>query len=145
MTNTIVFRIIPRPYKFAIHFYFTLFHWLFYIDSDHHVSPNIADGNSLTPLHHAARRGHMRCVYLLVEFKADMNALTSCGWSPLFYAAQESHSDVAMYLLDIGAKHQLCICGATIVRKPGISERNNSYYENDWRHKPLLCAVKKMM
>ncbi|MBW5389963.1 ankyrin repeat domain-containing protein [Brachyspira hampsonii] len=42
-------------------------------------------------------------VELLVMAKADVNAADNNGWTPLFFAADNSNSDVAVFLVDNGA------------------------------------------
>ncbi|WP_295154680.1 ankyrin repeat domain-containing protein [uncultured Brachyspira sp.] len=42
-------------------------------------------------------------VELLVNAKADVNAVNNYGWSPLFFAADNSNSDVVAFLADNGA------------------------------------------
>ena len=46
-------------------------------------------------------------VELLVNAKADVNAVNNYGWSPLFFAADNSNSDVVTFLVDNGANINL--------------------------------------
>jgi len=67
----------------------------------------------MTPLHYAARYGHLSVVEYLVNQKADINAQSS-GYpsgTPLHYAAQNGHLSVVEYLVnqkaDINAKDNI--------------------------------------
>ena len=54
----------------------------------------------MTPLMLACRDGHTRLVSLLLEQKAEVNAVEQQSrWTPLFVAARNRHSDVVMQLL----------------------------------------------
>lgn len=69
------------------------------------------DANGWTPLHEAARGGHLEVVKLLIEqHQADMNSLTNegKGSSPYFIATQSHSPDhpVARYLKSLGAVNQ---------------------------------------
>lgn len=46
-------------------------------------------------------------VELLVTAKADVNAANAYGWTPLFFAADNSNSDVVSFLVDNGANINL--------------------------------------
>ena len=46
-------------------------------------------------------------VELLVMAKADVNAANNSGWTPLFFAADNSNSDVVAFLVDNGANINL--------------------------------------
>jgi len=60
----------------------------------------------MTPLHNAAREGHLSVVEYLVNQKADINAQAS-GWfssgTPLHLAAANGHLSVVEYLVNQGA------------------------------------------
>lgn len=55
-----------------------------------------------TPLHCAASRGHLECLKLLIQAKADVNAGLS-NRSPLHYAVQSLAIDCVNELLKSGA------------------------------------------
>jgi hypothetical protein len=57
-----------------------------------------------TPLHYAARAGHLPCVELLISHKADVNATTASGYAtPLHRAAHQGHTAVVRALIDARA------------------------------------------
>ena len=56
-------------------------------------------------LHGAADAGDLRAARFLVDHRgADVRAVDVDGWTPLHWAASQSHSDVAHFLLDRGAR-----------------------------------------
>lgn len=46
-----------------------------------------------TPLHLAAAMGHENCIRILVELKANINALDTKGRTPLHCATEEGHEN----------------------------------------------------
>lgn len=56
-------------------------------------------GSGYTPLHYAARGGHLECVTLLLQAKAPVVARTSGGATPLMRAAFAGHAAVCAMLL----------------------------------------------
>ncbi|MBD5136149.1 MAG: hypothetical protein HDT39_09365 [Lachnospiraceae bacterium] len=95
-----------------------------------------------TPLMHACQSGSYDIVRLLVEQGADINAVSYCGFTPLFVAAnsRESRSDeIVEYLIEQGADTQIeCFTGETaaeFVRRKGdthMSELINSYADEQY-------------
>jgi hypothetical protein len=71
------------------------------------LSPTIAidtpDVFGDTPLMHAARRGALEIVKLLVTHKVELNALNNEGESALSLATKNKHSEVVTFLLTQGA------------------------------------------
>jgi len=56
-----------------------------------------------TPLHCAARFGHLPAVQLLVKRGADKEARRDTNETPLHFAIEEDKPEVVTYLLDVGA------------------------------------------
>merc|ERR1719482_1129457 len=62
--------------------------------------PAMKSKTGMTPLMLACRDGHSRLVGLLLDQKADVNAIEQQSqWSPLFIAARNQHLDVVMQLV----------------------------------------------
>ena len=55
--------------------------------------------NGWTPLHYAAKAGHLEAVKLLCETGANPNNETKDGKVPVCFAAGANHEDVVSYLL----------------------------------------------
>jgi len=51
----------------------------------------------------AARQGQIECVSLLLEAKANVDAATSSGWTPLYAAALNGHEQIVEMLVRDGA------------------------------------------
>ena len=67
--------------------------------------PNAVDGDGLTPLLRAVRRGHVRLISPLISRGADpdLPEAGSTGWTPLMHAIHLREVDVARALLNSGA------------------------------------------
>jgi ankyrin repeat protein len=65
---------------------------------------NAKDDEGYTPLYWAASRGYKVAVKLLLDYKADFNAKTNNGETPLGIAIQNHHDGVAELLRAHGAK-----------------------------------------
>jgi ankyrin repeat protein len=57
----------------------------------------------LTPLHEAARGGHVDILQLLLNHGASVNAVTNHGYTPFHHAARVGHVDILQLLLNHGA------------------------------------------
>ncbi|CAG8941374.1 unnamed protein product [Penicillium salamii] len=55
------------------------------------VGVNTKGKRGLTPLHCAAGQGHMKLTSLLLKERANENAVTSDGWTPLHWASVKRH------------------------------------------------------
>ena len=53
----------------------------------------------MTALHHAAKKGHLHVVKLLVEAGAAPDAVTNDGKPPIFFAVAKDHCNVYSYLI----------------------------------------------
>jgi ankyrin repeat protein len=60
----------------------------------------------MTGLHLAAKRGHSAVAKLLIEYGANVQALTSIGLTPLHIAAHNGHIDTAEILIQNGVDVQ---------------------------------------
>jgi ankyrin repeat protein len=67
------------------------------------ADPNVHERNHRwTPLHEAASRGELEIVKEFLRHGADPDLLEEHKWSPLRLAIQQSHVDVAAFLLNTG-------------------------------------------
>ena len=57
-----------------------------------------------TALHEAARHGHLRCVEILLNYRANVNITTYDGLTPLHEAAEQGFVDCLTALLNHGAE-----------------------------------------
>jgi len=64
---------------------------------------NVRDEKGFTPLHYAAREGHVDLVKLLMSYGADLNARNEDEWTPLHKASLHGHVEVIKLLLAGGA------------------------------------------
>lgn len=69
--------------------------------------PDVEPGTGLTLLHYACEFGAEACIALLLERRADVNARTSTGVTPLHLAARGSTATAVVKLLDHGARQWL--------------------------------------
>eukprot|EP00794_Sanderia_malayensis_P003533 gene3533-4034_t len=71
---------------------------------NHDADPKVGDGFSMTPLHSAAKAGHMNVVQVLLKHGVDINIRTvSTKQTPLHVAAANSSVDVVKLLVLEGA------------------------------------------
>ncbi|MCP4745730.1 MAG: hypothetical protein GY874_06250, partial [Desulfobacteraceae bacterium] len=71
-----------------------------WLDAGADVDVNQVDNDGQTPLHRAAKEGHIDVVdALLLHPGADVNKADDEGWTPLNWAAEEGHTDVVNALL----------------------------------------------
>ena len=68
------------------------------------LDPNVTDTDGETPLHHAARNGHLQPVQLLLEAFADKDAATKIDLrTPLLLATRGGHLNIVQLLVAAGA------------------------------------------
>ncbi|KAK2788475.1 hypothetical protein FQN53_003621 [Emmonsiellopsis sp. PD_33] len=73
------------------------------------IKVDMLDHHKISPLSHAARRGHVNVVKILLEtLKVNPNARNSYGWTPLHWAAICGHEGVVKLLLDIREVNPAC-------------------------------------
>lgn len=57
-----------------------------------------------TPLHIASSLGHKKCVYVLIQAGAAVNAVTDIGWTPAHCACETGQVQCLQTLLSSGCK-----------------------------------------
>ena len=67
------------------------------------INVNVKDVSGNTPLHWAARNGHVEITRLLLQNGAEVNAKNNYGNTPLFCAAENGHIDILHLLVENGA------------------------------------------
>ncbi|CAH2066719.1 unnamed protein product, partial [Iphiclides podalirius] len=88
---------------------------------------NTGDNAGYSPLHYAARNGHVNICTVLLKFGAKIDAETRCGKAtPLHKAAAAGKSNTVQYLLSCGAKvDKQDIDGQTALHKAIQNKRND--------------------
>ncbi|KAG0204339.1 hypothetical protein BGX33_008570 [Mortierella sp. NVP41] len=61
------------------------------------------DLHGCTPLHLAARRGHLEMVMVLVQLGGDVNSRGERQWTPLHESMSQNHSNISSLLIACGA------------------------------------------
>lgn len=61
------------------------------------------DLHGCTPLHLAARRGHLEMVMVLVQLGGDVNSRGERNWTPLHESISQNHGQISSLLVDCGA------------------------------------------
>ncbi|EKX39044.1 hypothetical protein GUITHDRAFT_41665, partial [Guillardia theta CCMP2712] len=56
-----------------------------------------------TPLHYAAREGHINAISRLVELGADLTAVDFLARTPLHHAARKGHANAVAVLAQLGS------------------------------------------
>ncbi|KAI7824819.1 hypothetical protein BC939DRAFT_135523 [Gamsiella multidivaricata] len=64
------------------------------------------DLHGCTPLHLAARRGHLEMVMVLVQLGGDVNSRGERQWTPLHESISQNHSSISSLLIACGADLQ---------------------------------------
>ncbi|XP_067403895.1 protein phosphatase 1 regulatory subunit 27 [Emydura macquarii macquarii] len=60
--------------------------------------------SGMAALHEAVLSGNLACVKLLVHYGADIHQKDEKGWTPLHMACSDGHTDIARYLVSLGAR-----------------------------------------
>ena len=63
------------------------------------IDVDFRDSREATALHYAAQRGHIDLVAVLLKQGANLEAVDSQGWTPLWYAIQSKNHDLVQLLL----------------------------------------------
>lgn len=71
-----------------------------------YADPNVKDIAGVTPLHYAAREGHLNVVKMLISYGALPALATSTGWTAVDLAVRERHVDVIHFLSQYGFNPQ---------------------------------------
>lgn len=71
------------------------------------------DLHGCTPLHLAARRGHLEMVMVLVQLGGDVSSRGERGWTPLHESISQNHAQISSLLL---------VCGADLEAKNDAGE-----------------------
>ena len=66
-------------------------------------NPNVTDEHGNTPLHCAARGGHVESMLLLLEAGAEKDPPGNQSATPLLVAAEKGHLHVVRHLVEVGA------------------------------------------
>jgi ankyrin repeat protein len=61
---------------------------------------NLADASGWRALHYAAQSGSLKCVKLLTEYKAKIDATTNKNETALFMATKHNHPDIVAFLAE---------------------------------------------
>lgn len=86
--------------------------WLeFYLKRGLLTDLEARDDRQETPVHYAARFGHLSVLELLKNHGADINSISASGDTPLHLAVRGRHLDAVKALIELGAKHQTCSDG----------------------------------
>ena len=80
------------------------FTWLVWLGADVGVRKG---GYSASPMQEAAYQGNLRAVQLYVQHGAYLDYTEKDGFTPINYAAMESHWDIVEFLLRAGANPHL--------------------------------------
>ena len=123
--------------------------------SDSQCLINAEGQNGYTALHYSCRYGHVDIVRTLVKHKADVNARTDSGYTPLMLAAINKHDNVVHVLLSdsqclVDAKgqdgytalHYSCIYGHVDIVRTLVKHKANVNARIDSGDTPLILAAR---
>ncbi|KAF9980859.1 hypothetical protein BGZ75_007892 [Mortierella antarctica] len=84
------------------------------------------DVHGCTPLHLAARRGHLEMVMVLLQLGGDVNSRGERQWTPLHESISQNHSNISSLLIacgaDLGATNDADETPEDVGRRRGLSE-----------------------
>ncbi|XP_065580502.1 uncharacterized protein LOC136040233 [Artemia franciscana] len=111
------------------------------------------EDNPLAPLHVAAGKGYTEIINLLIARGAEVNAISTLGFTPLYLAAQYGHEEATKVLIEKNANiddfdtlgrtplHIAALAGHTNVVRVLLSNRANPTIKNNEGVTPLEFAV----
>ena len=68
------------------------------------LMPQTKSIDGATPLHRAAEVGSIDCANVLIEYKADINAINHSGHTPFHIAALNNQIEFGLHMMDLKAK-----------------------------------------
>ena len=77
-------------------------------------NPNAPDPDGMTPIHQAAKDGHLEIIKILAPFTKDPNSPNSEGKRPITYAEEKGNAEIVEFLNFIAMQGHL---GAVSLKK----------------------------
>lgn len=73
-----------------------------------HRVVDVQNNKGQTPLRVSCAEGHLEVVELLIEYRADVNAVDATGATPLHLATMCGHARIIDYLIKAGCDTTIC-------------------------------------